>query len=89
MEQMQITTANIRQNSEILVEELEKGLKALKWMGTTQVDQQSQITWAHESSQMLSDQPKNIKEVEQDSQQICNRHDSLSMASFYGLSRRR
>jgi len=43
-----------------LREEVREGLKAVKEMETPQEDQQSQLTWTSDSSQKLSQQPKNI-----------------------------
>ena len=46
------------------MEELWEGFTALKGTGTSQEDQQNQLTWTPGSSQSLNHQPKNILGLE-------------------------
>jgi hypothetical protein len=55
---------NIEQRSRMLMEELWEGFTALKGTGTSQEDQQNQLTWTPGSSQSLNHQPKNILGLE-------------------------
>jgi hypothetical protein len=62
----------------MVIEELAEGLKAMKGIGTTQEDQQSQLTMNPGIFQSLSRQSKSIRSLYRGPQQIYSRCTTLS-----------
>jgi hypothetical protein len=68
IQQLTKTDADLQPNTawrlRTLREELGKGLKALRGMGTPQEDQQNQLAWTSESSQRRRHQSKDAHRLE-------------------------